>query len=273
MTITGFLHPGAMGASVAAACSGECLWAGEGRSAATRRRADDAGLVDAGSLAGIVERADTIVSVCPPDQAAAVAVAVADRGFAGVYVDANAIAPQQALEIHRLFAGQAEVVDGGIIGPPASQSGTTRMYLSGRRAVAIAERWHDSALDVRVVGPDVGSASALKMAFAGWTKGSMALLLTVNAVADSYGVAGDLAEEWSISQPDALGRLQHLGGAAAKAWRFEGEMREIAETFAAVGLPDGFHEAAAEVYHRLAGFKDTGSVTLDALVAALNAPN
>ena len=50
-------------------------------------------------------------------------------------------------------------------------------------------------------------------------------------------------------------------------------MREIAETFAAVGLPDGFHEAAAEVYHRLAGFKDTDSVTLDALVAALNAPN
>ena len=147
------------------------------------------------------------------------------------------------------------------------------MYLSGRRAVAIAERWHDSALDVRVVGPDVGSASALKMAFAGWTKGSMALLLTVNAVADSYGVAGDLAEEWSISQPDALGRSQHLGGAAAKAWRFEGEMREIAETFAAVGLPDGFHEAAAEVYHRLAGFKDTDSVTLDALVAALNAPD
>lgn len=228
-------------------------------------------MLDAGSLPAMVERADTIVNVCPPDHAMTVAASVADLGFEGVYIDANAIAPQQAVRIQRLFAGQAEVVDGGIIGPPAWHSGTTRMYLSGARATAITEQWRNSMLDVRVVGPAIGSASALKMAFAGWTKGSMALLLAVNVVADAYGVAGDLAEEWAISQPDALGRSQHLGGAAAKAWRFEGEMREIAETFAAVGLPAGFHEAAAEVYHRLAGFKDANSVMLEQLIAELTA--
>lgn len=221
------------------------------------------------SITELVEQADTVVSVCPPDQAVAVATSIARIGFDGVYVDANAIAPQQMVPIEELFAGRADVVDGGIIGPPAWRAGTTRMYLSGTRAADVARRWNGAALDVRVVGSSVGAASALKMAFASWSKGTTALLLAANAVAAAYDVDAELGEEWAISQPDAPRRSQQLAGIASKAWRFEGEMREISATFAAVGVPGGFHDAAAEVYHRLAGFKDAEPPTLDELVAAV----
>lgn len=258
-----------MGASVAAACGGERIWASTGRSEATTRRAADAELSDVGSLAALVDAADTIVSVCPPDQAATVAEDVAALGFVGTYVDANAIAPERSRTIAERFAGQATFVDGGIIGPPARRLGTTRMYLSGDDAEAVAERWADSALEVRPIPGGVGAASALKMAYAAWTKGSSALLLAVHALAVANGVDEELAGEWSISQPDALRRSEFLAMVAPKAWRFEGEMREIADSFRGSQLPSGFHSAAAELYGQLAEFKDVTSADLDELVAAL----
>src|SRR6478672_590092 len=110
---TGFLHPGAMGASLAAACTGERLWCSEGRSPATRARAEAAGLTDVGTVNALVRRADVIVSVCPPDSASAVAGTVAALGFDGIYVDVNAVAPATSRNIGALFA---RYVDGGVIG-------------------------------------------------------------------------------------------------------------------------------------------------------------
>src|SRR3954463_9861724 len=100
---TGFLHPGAMGASLAAACSGDRLWCSNDRSPATRARAEAAGLVDVGTLDALVRRADTLVSVCPPPSAAAVADSVATLGFRGLYVDVNAIAPATTRAIGERF--------------------------------------------------------------------------------------------------------------------------------------------------------------------------
>ncbi len=268
MTVTGILHPGQMGATIAATCSGTTLWASAGRTAATRRRAEDAGLTDAETVAGLVERADTIVSVCPPARAVAVAQQVADAGFAGVYVDANAVSPTTAAVIAELFE---HYVDGGIIGPPAHLDGTTRMYLSGHDAAAVAERWAGSVLDVRVVDGGVGAASALKMCFAGWTKGSTALLLAINAAAQHYEVHEALFDEWAISIPDQAARSDGAARAASpKAWRFEGEMREIAATFVDAGLPAGFHQAAAEIFGRMTGFRAADAPPdLDTVIAAL----
>ena len=67
--ITGFLHPGAMGASLAALCRGDRWWVSAGRSLDTRQRADQGGMIDIGSLNELTERADIIVSVCPPEAA------------------------------------------------------------------------------------------------------------------------------------------------------------------------------------------------------------
>lgn len=268
MTGTGFLHPGAMGSTVAATCGGETWWVSEGRSAATRERAEAAGLADAGSLAGLVERCDTIVSVCPPDQALAVARSVAEAGFDGCYVDANAVSPATAGEIGELFE---RFVDGGIVGPPAERPGTTRLYLSGAEAAGLAERWSGSVLDARPIDGGAGAASALKMLYAGWTKGTTALLLALAAAARHHGVADALHDEWAISIPDLPARAAGSAGrTAGKAWRFDGEMHEIAATLDMAGLPSEFHRGAAEVYRRMAGFKDAEPPPdLDGVIAAL----
>ena len=125
---------------------------------------------------------------------------------------------------------------------------------------------------MRVIDGGAGAASALKMCFAGWTKGTSALLLAVTALAAAEGVDDALASEWAISLPDLPARAAATAkGASPKAWRFVGEMEEISSTYVAAGLPDGFHLAAAETYRRLAGFKDRPAdlaAVIDALLGA-----
>ncbi len=270
MDTIGILHPGAMGTSLGAALSvngHEVLWAGEERSAATRARADADGLTDVGALAALVRSADTIVSVCPPGAAAEVAGAVADLGYDGIYLDANAVAPDTARTMAATVeAGGASFVDGGIIGPPARSRGLTVLYLSGdsTRVAAIEALFHDSPVMTHAVAGPPGAASATKMAFAGWTKGTSALLLAIRALAEKEGVTDSLEHAWSVLTPDLPERLTRTAaGSGPKAWRFEGEMREIAATFDTVGLPGGFHEAAAEIYGRLADLRDGTDVTIN----------
>jgi len=192
--------------------------------------------------------------------------------FRGLYVDANAIAPQRAIRIGQAMqhAG-ATGVDGGIIGGPASRPGTTWLYLSGPAADVIAACCAAGPLETHVLGPELGTASALKMCYAAYSKGSTALLAAILAAAESLGVRTELQQRWSADDPAfAAGLEGRIGGAAVKAWRFAGEMEEIAATFQAAGQPDGFHTAAAFLYRQLADFKDAAAVpTLDQLLAGL----
>ena len=114
------------------------------------------------------------------------------------------------------------------------------------------------------------AASALKMAYAAYTKGSSALLLAVNALARSAGVWEELQREWEISQPDLPKRSAGSArGTSRKAWRFVGEMHEIAATFEGEGLPGDFHKAAAEVYERMAELKDLPPSDLQAVLGKI----
>ena len=248
MTV-GLLHPGEMGSAVGAtlASRGETvIWASAGRSAATAERAQIAGLEDVGSVEELCRRSDVIISVCPPHAAAEVAEAA--QGFPGIYVDANAVSPATARSIEELVG---RCVDGGIIGPPPAEQGTTRLYLSGREAGLVADLFAETTVDARVVSAEVGAASAVKMAFAGWTKGSAALLLAIRALARVEGVEETLLDEWRLSLPQLEDRsVAAARSAQKKGWRWIGEMEEIAQTFASAGLPDGFHRAAAEIYRR-----------------------
>src|SRR5438094_9761013 len=132
----GLLHPGEMGAAVGGVLRDRgqrVVWASEGRSAETRKRAEEAGLEDAGSVEELVRRSEVILSVCPPHAALEVAASVA--GFEGVFVDANAIAPATARDVAAVVEAEgAECVDGGSVGPPPREPGTTRLYLSGPAA-------------------------------------------------------------------------------------------------------------------------------------------
>jgi len=273
----GLLNPGEMGAAV-----GQCLtargypvlWASYGRSERTAERAKAAGLDDVGTARELAAQASVILSVCPPHAALDVAWAV--HGFTGVYVDANAIAPGTARQVAALIAaGGGRHVDGGIIGSPPVAPGASRLYLSGADAAAV-HAVHDlfagTALEPRIVAGPATAASAVKMAYAAWTKGSSALLLAARALARAEGVEDTLLAEWAQSQPQLIGQVERSAGAAVtKGWRWIGEMEEIAQTMASAGLPDGFHEAAAEIFRRsprlgdkVSG-KDASRAVLDAL--------
>jgi hypothetical protein len=246
-----------MGAAVggsAVAAGAHVLWTSEDRSDATRARAIQFGLDDVHWLNAVVNQADIILSVCPPHAARDVAEDVRNLGYQGVYVDANAISPDTTREVGRVVEGVgAAFVDGGIIGGPPLEPGIARLFLSGPEAPRVERALKGGPLEVVVLDGPVGAASALKMAYAAWTKGTSALLANVLALAVQEDVLEPLQAQWD---PALLKRAEGLGGAAAKAWRWVGEMEQIASTFQAAGLPGGFHEAAAEVYRRLEQFKD-----------------
>ena len=248
--IVGLLHPGEMGAAIgdALAANGhDVIWASEGRSDETRARAK--GFRDVVGLDALLGEAETVLSICPPHAALEVAQAAAD--FTGIYVDANAISPETA----RTIAGlHPRFVDGGIVGPPPRESGTTRLYLAGGEADRIAGLFAGTNVDARVLSGEPGAASALKATYAGWTKGSAALLLAMRELARAEAVEDALLAEWRLSLPG----LEEEYAAAArsadrKGWRWVGEMREISRTMAGQDLPTGFHEAAAEIFRRSSG--------------------
>ncbi|NKC12540.1 MAG: DUF1932 domain-containing protein [Gammaproteobacteria bacterium] len=257
------LNPGQMGAALGAALATrhDTLWVAQGRGASSRARAETGGLREVATLARGLQQADIVFSVVPPASAQDTAAAVARHGYQGVYVDANAVSPATGQAVARTVqAVGARAVDGGIIGPPPQQRGDTRLYLSGPGAAGVAALLEGALFEAIVLNEEAGStaASALKMAYAGWTKASSALLLNVRALARAAGVEQALLDEWAISMPDLPQRSERSATANAhKAWRFVGEMHEIADTMASQeGLPEEFHRAAAALWERLAAFKD-----------------
>lgn len=275
-TRMGILHPGNMGISVAASAQkGGCevYWISEGRSAQTRERAEKHHLHDAGTLADLCNTCSVVASVCPPHAAEEVADQVLACGFSGLYLDANAISPLRAVRIgERMTAAGVAFVDGGIIGGPAWEPGQTWLYLSGGRAGEIAACFDGGPLQTAVIGEAPGKASALKMCYAAWTKGSTALLCAILGTAEALGVWPELQRQWEQDWPGFSGQsVTRARRVTAKAWRFAGEMEEISATFAGAGLPGGFHAAAADLYHRMAHFKDAPQAppledVLDALI-------
>jgi len=268
----GLLHPGEMGAAVGAALriSGHTvLWASTGRSAVTAERAEQAGLEDVGTVEELSGRSDVILSLCPPHVAVDIARSV--TRFAGIYVDANAVSPATARTIAALVG---RYVDGGIIGSPPRNPGTTRLYLSGTEATTIAGLFEGTVVEALVVSADPSAASAVKMAYAAWTKGTSALLLAVRCVARAEGVEETLIDEWRTSLPQLPEQsVAAARSALSKGWRWVGEMNEIAETFAAAGLPDGFHRGAAEIYRRSPHGQTDGNDDLGRVLSALREAN
>jgi len=260
----GLVSPGEMGAAVA----GTLVRSGrrvvsvlDGRSPNTIDRAGAAGIEEVRSLDALAARATVIVSIVPPavatDVAHGLATAISSVGAAPLVVEANAVSPSRAGEMSRVIeqAG-ASFVDADLIGgPPGPGRTATRLYLSGPYAGQAADALGTPELrPVVLEGPPM-AASSLKMAYAAWTKGSAALVLTARALARALGVEQALLAEWGDSQPDLADRCELAARGSGRAWRFAGEMDEIAATCQSAGLPAGFAQAAAEDYRRLAALK------------------
>ena len=265
------LHPGAMGVSIAAAVSSaghEVIGVASGRSRATIDRAREAQITLVETLEEAMNRVDVVLSICPPEAALDVAHEVQATGYDGIYVDGNAVSPETAAAIGELFDNN--FVDGGIVGPPAWRAGATRFYLSGAMAKDVVVLFADSLVTARAISGGAGAASAVKMCYAAYTKGSSALVLAIRALAEDNGVTETLLAEWDISQKGLRDSSERSAlGTSPKAWRFAGEMREIATTFDAAGLPNGFHLAAAEIYERMAHFKNDDPARLQQVIEAL----
>ncbi|MFI4894239.1 MAG: DUF1932 domain-containing protein [Phycisphaerales bacterium JB060] len=250
------LHPGAMGAAIAndlTSAGHDVGWCADNRSDDTATRA--ARLRRFETLLDLCVWADTIISVVPPHAAIATARDAAGVGFRGIYVDANAISPATAATVRATVEQSgANYVDGGIIGPPPAQGNTSRLYLAGDRAHHVADLFQGSAFQAPVLDAPGGyAASALKMVYAAWTKGSAAMLLATAQAAENLGVLEDLKSEWKHSAPQVAERYERTSDAVApKAWRYIAEMLEIASTLESVGQPGGFHHAAARVYQHIA---------------------
>lgn len=275
----GILHPGSMGAAVAAqavAAGIDVRWLPEGRSAATLRRAEEAGLRRTSDLAALAGSCSVILSICPPAAALDVAQQVADVGFDGLYVEANAISPQQSRTIAALLcAAGADVVDGGIVGPPPRRAGTTRLYLSGAPDAVDRVRalFAGTTLAALPLAGPVGQASALKLSFASYNKISQVLAAQACALAAGHDVLDDLLELAADALPyTALAAADRLPGAAARAWRWAPEMREIASACAEVGVSPDVALTAAALFERWSGHKDDPQVDVATLLADLTAP-
>ena len=257
MTKIGILHPGEMGVSVASSAinSGhEVYWVPQDRSEQTHLRAKKYHLREVESLTQFCQTCEIVISICPPYAAEDVARSVLEQGFKGYYLDANAISPQQSVKIGEMMeADGIHFIDGGIIGGPAWKPKETWLNLSGRDAQVIADCFSNGLLETKIISPEIGKASALKMCYAAYSKGTTALLAAILATAESLGVREELYQQWDMDDPKFSEQVnRRVTRVTAKAWRFEGEMSEIASTFQEAGLPSGFHESAAEIYRRMA---------------------
>ncbi|MFW5679381.1 MAG: DUF1932 domain-containing protein [Pseudomonadota bacterium] len=257
----GILSIGEMGQGIGALLARhglEVVTSLEGRSGRTRGLAEAAGIRDVGSDAALVEAADLLLSVIVPSEARALAErlapALASVATPPVVVDCNAVAPATSAAVGAIVeAAGAPFVDGGIIGPPpVPDSSRTRLYVSGG-AVETVAALSDFGLDVRVVSERVGDASALKMCYAALNKGTAALMTQLLVAAARLGVAEALREELATSQAEPLQRMRRLvPDAVPKAFRWTGEMDEIAATFDAVGVTGQSFAGAARTFAAVA---------------------
>ncbi|NEA57968.1 NAD(P)-dependent oxidoreductase [Streptomyces sp. SID13666] len=259
-----------MGAAVAAEATGAAtvLWCSQGRSKETSGRAAQRGLTPIASLSALTERCDIILSICPPANAHEVAAEVAELGYSGIYVDANAISPRSAETIGALVErGGAVFVDGSVVGSPPSPAKVARLYLAGPKGAVTetARLFLGTQVDPRVLSGDTGSASALKLAYSSYQKASRALAAVAHALAADHGVEGELLDIAQSHPTSYLSDPDYFPKVAARAWRWAPEMREVVEALAANGLPTDLAGGAAKVLDRWEDAKGQSLTVLEAL--------
>ena len=275
-SVVGVLHPVSMGAAVAGQLTRRgvsVLWCSAGRGAATRARAEQAGLVEVTSLGQLAERCDVLLSVCPPAAAETVAAEVAAHGFAsGLYVEANAVTPACVERIAAALPA-ATVVDGSVIGSPPKGGKQPRLFLSGPSGALeqVVALFDGTDVRTRVLGAELGQASALKLAYTSYQKASRVLAALSYALAADHGVEGELLEVAADRPGSYLLETGYIAKTAARAWRWAPELVEAADLLEESGLPGGPLRGAVEVLDRWKGERDV-DVTLVEALARLHRP-
>jgi len=246
----------------------EVLTCLSGRSPRTCRLAEHAGFRTLPSLEALAEQADLILSILVPEAAVALAEAVSkaltNTGCRPVFADCNAVSPATSRRIEDIISvAGGHYLDASIIGPPPGQGQPPRFYVSGSDADAMGQL-DGRGIAVKWIGSEIGRASAIKMCYAGLTKGTLALHAAVLTSAEALGLSDELGSELAYSQGRKLEAMEQVRRVPAKAFRWIAEMEEIARTFGSVGVTPDIHTGAAEVFRMIAE-SDLGGERTDTL--------
>jgi len=280
----GVMSPGDMGSGVGGVLvrSGlRVITSLKGRSEASSTRAAEQGIVDVGSLDDVVASSDLILSILVPSEALAFAASAAEsivRTNSHVaFADCNAVSPATGVKIGKIITAAGGVfIDAGIIGGSPKTGAIPRFYASGEHAGILAEL-DGKGISVPVMRGAVGRASGLKMLYAALTKGTAALHASTLMAAKSLGLFDDLIHELEQSQSGTLTAMGRVNSISAQAFRWIGEMEEIASTFEDAGVTPNIHAGAAETFQKISdssiGRERVGTVdqdrTLEDTVAAM----
>ena len=253
----------------------------KGRSEASSTRAAEQGIVDVGSLDDVVASSDLMLSILVPSEALAFAASAAEsivRTNSHVaFADCNAVSPATGVKIGKIITAAGGVfIDAGIIGGSPKTGAIPRFYASGEHAGILAEL-DGKGISVPVMRGAVGRASGLKMLYAALTKGTAALHASTLMAAKSLGLFDDLIHELEQSQSGTLTAMGRVNSISAQAFRWIGEMEEIASTFEDAGVTPNIHAGAAETFQKISdssiGRERVGTVdqdrTLEDTVAAM----
>ena len=280
----GVMSPGDMGSGVGGILvrSGlRVITSLKGRSEASSTRAAEQGIVDVGSLDDVVASSDLMLSILVPSEALAFAASAAEsivRTNSHVaFADCNAVSPATGVKIGKIItAAGGMFIDAGIIGGSPRTGAIPRFYASDEHAGILAEL-DGKGISVPVMRGAVGRASGLKMLYAALTKGTAALHASTLMAAKSLGLFDDLIHELEQSQSGTLTAMGRVNSISAQAFRWIGEMEEIASTFEDAGVTPNIHAGAAETFQKISdssiGRERVGTVdqdrTLEDTVAAM----
>jgi len=236
-----------------------------GRSLRTKSLSDQAGITDIPTMEELVEQSDLILSItvseAAPKLCQQVADAIATTRTSLLFAECNAISPQLSRQMEGIIRSTgSRYVDASIIGGPPRNGSSPRFYVSGPHAQEM-EELRGFGLDVRIIGPETGQASGIKMCYAAMTKGSAALFTELLMAAEMLGLSKELLAEFQSSQPAVHQRMEGwLPGLPAKSNRWISEMQEIEATFDGLGLTPLIFQGVADMY-RLVGSTPMGEET------------
>ncbi len=253
------LSPGDMGSAVGGALAADGLrviTALSGRSDRTKELAKRSGIEDVGTLENVVQQADLILSILVPDQAEKLAGGVASEisktGKPVAFADCNAVSPETGIRMAAVIENAGgRFIDAGIIGGPPRGGTPPRFYASGPHESVLGEL-NGRGITVPMMGGEVGRASAIKMCYAAITKGTQALYAATLVAAESLGTYEELIEEMTSSQPGTLKSMQRVSVVSDRAFRWIGEMEEIAATFEVAGVTPKLHEGSGDIFQMIA---------------------
>lgn len=256
----GVLYPGEMGASfgkLMTAADVRVVTSLKGRSAKTAQLSRDAAIEPLPSLAEVAAESTLVFSLAETSAAVQVAQSYASVAHlappGAIYVDANSIGPETVRRIEVIVSAcGCDFVDGAINGPAKTLSTGGTFFLSGPRADEV-KGFLSPMMRVRVLGPQVGRASTMKMLLGGLTKGLCALFLELSSTAEQRQMLPDMMEACTMIYPGITTVIDRMLPTYARhAGRRSAEMRELEQTVRNSGIEPGVIAAVRELHQQLA---------------------